>query len=106
MNLRADLGLLNTSLKKEKKGLAFLFFLCLLNVILQLLGPAVLGAFSQRSVRELAHGGLYALAKLFLFLSLAWEGIQVLCALWTQNIGWRTTNHLRFSPRRFETMCS
>lgn len=95
INLKEYVSLLGKYLAKEKWGLASLFAILIFNVWVETAKPAVLGNFMDQVVGTGPMGNLYKLAFYFLVLTLLKQGITILIAYLTQNIGWRATNGLR-----------
>ena len=95
INLKDYVALLKKYLVKEKGGLALLFGVLSLNVLVETAKPRLLGEFIDQVTTSVPLGGIYQLAILFLLLTVVKQGIGVVIAWLTQNIGWRATNGLR-----------
>lgn len=95
INLKQYVLLLKKYLVKEKWGLLSLFLVLVINVLVETAKPTILGQFIDQVATDVPMARIYGLAVLFLLLTAARQGIAVLVAWLTQNIGWRATNGLR-----------
>lgn len=95
INLKDYVKLLKKYLVKEKAGLALLFAVLILNVVVETAKPRLLGEFIDQVTSSVPLSGIYQLAILFLLLTVVKQGIGIVIAWLTQNIGWRATNGLR-----------
>lgn len=95
INLKQYVLLLKKYLVKEKWGLISLFLVLVVNVLVETAKPTILGQFIDQVATDVPMAGIYGLALLFLVLTAARQGIAVVVAWLTQNIGWRATNGLR-----------
>lgn len=100
INLKEYIGLLKKYLRKETGGLVLLFAILIINVLVETAKPKILGSFMDQVMGKGPLSQLYQLAVIFLLLTLAKQGIAVLIAWLTQNIGWRATNSLRMDLTR------
>ena len=100
INLKDYVKLLKKYLVKEKGGLALLFAVLILNVIVETAKPRLLGEFIDQVTTSVPLAGIYQLAILFLLLTVVKQGIGIVIAWLTQNIGWRATNGLRIDLTR------
>ncbi len=95
INLKDYVALLKKYLVREKGGLAVLFAVLVLNVVVETAKPRLLGEFIDQVATAVPLESIYVLALLFLLLTAVKQGIGVLIAWLSQNIGWRATNGLR-----------
>lgn len=95
INLKDYVSLLKKYLVQEKRGIILLFFILILNVLVETAKPTLLGEFIDQVAGATPLLQIYWLAALFLLLTVAKQAIAVLIAWLTQNIGWRATNGLR-----------
>lgn len=95
INLKDYVALLKNYLLREKGGLAVLFAVLVLNVLVETAKPRLLGEFIDQVATSVPLDSIYVLALLFLLLTAVKQGIGVLIAWLSQNIGWRATNGLR-----------
>lgn len=95
INLKDYVALLKKYLIREKAGLAMLFAILVLNVLVETAKPRILGEFIDQVTTAVPLGNIYLLAGLFLLLTAVKQGIGIVIAWLTQNIGWRATNGLR-----------
>lgn len=95
INLKQYVLLLRKYLVEEKWGLFSLFLVLLLNVLVETAKPTILGQFIDQVSTDIPMARIYGLAIFFLVLTAARQGIAVIVAWLTQNIGWRATNGLR-----------
>lgn len=95
INLKDYVALLKKYLLREKGGLAVLFAVLVLNVLVETAKPRLLGEFIDQVATSVPLDSIYVLALLFLLLTAVKQGIGVLIAWLSQNIGWRATNGLR-----------
>lgn len=95
INLKDYVALLKKYLVREKGGLAVLFAVLVLNVVVETAKPRLLGEFIDQVATAVPLESIYVLALLFLLLTVVKQGIGVLIAWLSQNIGWRATNGLR-----------
>lgn len=100
INLKDYIALLKKYLVKEKGGLALLFAILLLNVLVETAKPRLLGQFIDQVTTAVPLPQIYWLAILFLLLTAVKQSIGVVIAWLTQNIGWRATNGLRIDLTR------
>lgn len=95
INLKDYVALLKKYLVREKGGLAMLFIVLIVNVLVETAKPRLLGQFIDQVTTDVPLSSIYTIALLFLLLTAAKQGIGVLIAWLSQNIGWRATNGLR-----------
>lgn len=95
LNLKEYISLLKKYLKQQWVGLVLLFISMFSMVGVELLRPSVLGKFIDNIKTDLPIRSLYLMAVLYLFLTLAKQGLLILMVYLTQNIGWKSTNQLR-----------
>lgn len=95
INLKQYVLLLKKYLVKEKWGLLGLFLVLMVNVLVETAKPTILGQFIDQVATDVPMARIYGLAGLFLLLTALRQGIAVVVAWLTQNIGWRATNGLR-----------
>lgn len=100
INLKDYIALLKKYLVREKAGLATLFAVLVVNVLVETAKPRILGQFIDQVTTAVPLGNIYWLAILFLILTAVKQGIGILIAWLTQNIGWRATNGLRIDLTR------
>src|SRR5690348_12680797 len=87
--------LLFVYLKPQRRRVALLAGLLLLNTALPLLGPQLLRAFIDDAAAGAAMGQLLLIAALFIASALLTQVVAVIAAWIGETVGWRATNLLR-----------
>ena len=88
-------SLFKTYLSPHKGQVLILALLIFTNLGLQLLIPQIMRSFIDSVIAGAALNFLARLGALFLVTAVVQQGIAIISAYYTQNIGWRATNALR-----------
>ena len=89
------MAMLRHYLRPHRGRVALLLLLLSGSIVLQLLGPQLLGRFIDTAAGDGSTNRLYVLAGLFLAAVLIQKAIFLLTVYLTEDLGWATTNALR-----------
>lgn len=79
----------------ERRALAWLGLLLFSSIALQLVNPQIIRYFIDTAQGQGSLTPLYYAGALFIGFSLLQQGVSVVAAYFSENLGWKTTNKLR-----------
>ena len=95
MQFKTTRDFLITYLSPQKGRVALLGLIIFANLGLQLALPQIMRDFIDSVTTGAATSNLLRLGIYFILAALTQQGIAILAAYYTQNVGWRATNALR-----------